>query len=98
MLVNINPSYRPSELAYSLKKVRVVRVAYVACVKGMLRSCPWAVGWPWDRAHNPPSLRCFCQVGCRALVMSAGYKTSDFDSMIRGLIPRLDSCKVCSCG
>ena len=27
--------------------------------------------------------------------MSAGYKTSDFDAMIRGLIPRLDSCKVC---
>ena len=33
------------------------------------------------------------QVGCRALVMSSRFKSSDYDEMIQGLIPNLANCK-----
>jgi len=51
ILVNINPSYRLSELEFCLNKV-----------------------------------------GCRALITAAGFKSSDYLSMLRSLAPELDCC------
>jgi hypothetical protein len=46
-------------------------------------------------AYRPNELQfALKKVGCRGLVMSSQFKTSDYDAMIRGLIPNLDSCKV----